>query len=71
VYCEPVPRSNLGQELPSDVVNSYCSDLDILVGFGFGIIRGGVLTAPTYGVFSYHHGDIREYRGVRPDFGNL
>lgn len=63
VYCEPVPRSDLGQELPSDVVNSYCSGLDILVRFGFGIIRGEVLTAPTYGVFSYHHGDIREYRG--------
>ena len=63
VYCEPISHSDLGQELPSEVVDSYCSDLDILVRFGFGIIRGDVLTAPTHGVFSYHHGDIREYRG--------
>ena len=63
VYCEPVPRSDFGQELPESVVTEYCSELDFLVRFGFGIIRGNVLDAPEYGVFSYHHGDLREYRG--------
>lgn len=63
VYCDPVPRSDFGQELPESVVNDYCPDLDFLVRFGFGIIRGSVLDAPEYGVFSYHHGDLREYRG--------
>jgi folate-dependent phosphoribosylglycinamide formyltransferase PurN len=63
VHCKPVPRSDLGQELPELVVSEYCSDLDFLVRFGFGIIRGEVLDAPKYGVFSYHHGDLREYRG--------
>ena len=63
VYCEPVPRSDLGQELPESVVTQHCVDLDFLVRFGFGIIRGSVLEAPEYGVFSYHHGDLREYRG--------
>lgn len=63
VYCEPIPQSDFGQELPKSVVNDHCSNLDFLVRFGFGIIRGRVLDAPEYGVFSYHHGDLREYRG--------
>lgn len=63
VHCKPIPHPGLGQELPSDVIDGVCSELDILVRFGFGIIRGQILNAPTYGVFSYHHGDIREYRG--------
>lgn len=63
VYCEPVRRSEFGQELPNSVVAEHCVDLDFLVRFGFGIIRGNVLDAPEYGVFSYHHGDLREYRG--------
>jgi hypothetical protein len=63
VYCEPVQRSDIGQELPESVVEEYCADLDFLVRFGFGILRGDVLDASRYGVFSYHHGDIREHRG--------
>lgn len=63
VYCEPIPRSDFGQELPRSVVNERCRELDVLIRFGFGIIRGDVLDAPTYGVFSYHHGDLRRYRG--------
>lgn len=63
VYCEPALWSDFGQELPESVVAEHCTDLDFLVRSGFGIIRGSVLEAPEYGVFSYHHGDLREYRG--------
>jgi hypothetical protein len=38
--------------------------LDVAVRFGFNIIRGDILDVARYGVWSYHHGDHREYRGV-------
>jgi hypothetical protein len=38
-------------------------DLDVLVRFGFNILRGEILTVPRYGVWSWHHGDPDAYRG--------
>lgn len=38
-------------------------DLDVVLRFGFGIIRGEILDVARHGVWSYHHGDNREYRG--------
>ncbi len=38
-------------------------DLDVLLRFGFNILRGDILTAAKYGVWSYHHGDNEYYRG--------
>ncbi|HEX2295937.1 MAG TPA: hypothetical protein VHN37_11580 [Actinomycetota bacterium] len=38
-------------------------DLDVMLRFGFGIIRGDILETARCGVWSYHHGDNREYRG--------
>jgi len=37
--------------------------LDVLIRFGFNILRGEILTASKYGVWSYHHGDGEYYRG--------
>lgn len=63
IHCTPIQRDDFGQELPKNIVDEYCTDLDFLVRFGFGIIRGDVLQAPKYGVLSYHHGDLQKYRG--------
>ena len=38
-------------------------NLDILVRFGFGILRGDILKVAKYGVWSYHHGDNLVNRG--------
>jgi len=35
---------------------------------GIGILKGDVLSAPTYGVVGAHHGDVRAYRGGPPGF---
>ena len=48
---------------PADVGAIRAHDLDVILRFGFNIIRGSVLEASRYGVWSYHHGDNREYRG--------
>ena len=40
---------------------------DVILRFGFNIIRGEILNAAKFGIWSYHHGDNAEYRG-RPAF---
>ena len=59
--------------LRSRVINSEANykisqESDVVVQYGMGILTGDILQAPTYGVVSYHHGDIREYRGGPPGF---
>jgi hypothetical protein len=46
-------------------------DLDFILRFGFGIIKGDVLAVPRWGVWSFHHGDERAYRGRPPGFWEL
>jgi hypothetical protein len=45
--------------------------LDVLFRFGFRIIRGGILEAAQYGVWSFHHDDNLEYRGGPPLFWEI
>jgi hypothetical protein len=42
--------------------------LDVILRWGFNIIRGAILETATYGVWSYHHGDSDYYRGGPPAF---
>jgi hypothetical protein len=46
-----------------DLAQIRAANLDVIFRFGFRIIRGEILKAAKYGVWSYHHGDNREYRG--------
>jgi len=42
-------------------------DLDFVLAFtSLNILRGGVLAAARYGIWSYHHGDPRRQRGAPP-----
>jgi hypothetical protein len=45
--------------------------LDFILRFGFNIIRGGILRAARYGVWSFHHGDETRYRGSPPCFWEI
>lgn len=45
--------------------------LDVMLRFGFRIIRGPILETARYGVWSFHHGDNREYRGGPPMFWEM
>lgn len=42
--------------------------LDLLVRYGFGILRGEILSAAKWGIWSYHLGDPWAYRGGPPCF---
>lgn len=42
--------------------------LDFMLRFGFNIVRGTILDAPTYGIWSFHHDDEQLIRGGPPGF---
>lgn len=46
-----------------DIARIQSYDLDVILRFGFRILSGDILAVPEYGIWSYHHGDYRRYRG--------
>lgn len=50
-------------------IRSY--DLDVLLRFGFNLIRGEILQSARYGIWSFHHGDNDYYRGGPAHFWEL
>ncbi|WP_231587905.1 formyltransferase family protein [Halostagnicola sp. A56] len=53
-------------ELPESAVEAATQQCDVVVRFGFGLVRGDILTATEHGVLSFHPADIRRYRGLGP-----
>lgn len=64
---EPEPAPDFGNVLPDHAVEAV-GETDVAVRFGFGIIKGDVLDATEHGVLSFHHGDLRKYRGMPSGF---
>jgi hypothetical protein len=57
-------RSRFVHRFPPEAIERIRSfELDVILRFGFNIIRGDILTAARHGVWSYHHGDSECYRG--------
>jgi hypothetical protein len=57
-------RTRFVHRLPPEAVTWLRGfDLDVILRFGFNILRGDVLKASRCGVWSYHHGDSEFYRG--------
>jgi hypothetical protein len=44
---------------------------DIIIRFGFNILKGEILSVARYGVWSYHHGDEQKYRGGPAGFWEI
>jgi folate-dependent phosphoribosylglycinamide formyltransferase PurN len=65
VRCSP-EGDGAWNSLPEDVVAHIAEEADMAVRFGFGLLEGAILTAPEYGVLSFHPADIRRYRGAGP-----
>jgi hypothetical protein len=70
----PTLRMRVNREAASDYFNpedigqikSY--NIDILIKLGFGSLKGEILTASKYGVWSLHFGDYHANRGGPPGF---
>lgn len=56
---------------PEDVEAIQAHELDFMLRFSFGIIRGEILEAARFGVWSFHHGDEQAYRGAPPCFWEI
>jgi hypothetical protein len=57
---------------PGDAIDRIRErNLDVIIRFGFNILRGDILTAARYGVWSYHHGDGDYYRGGPSHFWEI
>ncbi|MGC2239444.1 MAG: hypothetical protein WA726_01245 [Acidimicrobiia bacterium] len=56
---------------PEDLDIIRNASLDLIIRFAFGIIKGEILEAARYGVWSFHHGDERTYRGQPPGFWEI
>jgi hypothetical protein len=54
-----------------DVAEIRKYNLDIILRFSFGILRGEVLDAARYGIWSFHHDDEQKYRGAPPAFWEI
>lgn len=66
--CEPTQKGISTIILDNDIQNIKNHQLDFILRFGFGIIKGDILNAAKYGVWSFHHDDEMEYRGGPPGF---
>ncbi|MES2590519.1 MAG: formyltransferase family protein [Bacteroidota bacterium] len=51
-------------------IKKYELDVLLLIG-GYGIIKEPLLSIAPLGILSYHHGNIRKYRGMPPAFWEL
>ena len=59
----PVTQRFVHRFTPEDVAQLRSYDLDVILRFGFNILRGDVLNCARYGIWSFHHGDNVFYRG--------
>lgn len=56
---------------PNDIDLIKDQELDFIIRFAFGIIRGDILKSAKYGVWSYHHDDETKYRGLPSCFWEI
>lgn len=72
IHCKTVMKGRYSQYFSEpDIQTIRSHDLDFILRFGFNIIRGEILQAARYGVWSFHHGDEEKYRGRPAGFWEL
>jgi hypothetical protein len=71
VMVTPVTTRFVDRFPPESVAAIKALDLDVILRFGFRIIRGEVLGSARYGVWSFHHDDSSRYRGGPPQLWEL
>lgn len=72
IYCRVHKKGKYSQYFSDNDIEKIKSyKLDIILRFGFNIIRGEILEVPKYGVWSFHHGDYLKYRGGPPGFWEI
>ena len=67
----PAHNGFVDRLVPGDVEWLRAFQPDVLLRFGFRILRGDVLEVARHGIWSYHHGDSARYRGGPPHLWEL
>lgn len=67
----PVQTRHVDRFEESDIQRIKDADLDVILRFGFRIIKGEILNCAKCGVWSFHHDESRHYRGVPPLFWEI
>jgi hypothetical protein len=72
VRCKTIKKGKFSQYFSREDIQTIRGyDLDFILRFGFGIIRGEILKAARYGIWSFHHDDEEKYRGTPPCFWEI
>ena len=72
IHCRTERKNKFSQYFSqSDTEAIRNHELDFILRFAFGIIRGDILRAARYGVWSFHHDDELKYRGAPPCFWEI
>jgi hypothetical protein len=67
----PITKGFVHRFPPEAVEEIRATRVDVLLRFGFNILRGDILTAARYGIWSFHHGDNDYYRGGPAHFWEM
>lgn len=65
---EPIRTGKVERFSDEDLSKIAPKKVDVYLRLGFGILKGKILTAAPCGLWSYHHGDNRVFRGLPPGF---
>ena len=71
IPCTVIAKGPVHRFKPEDIDRIAEYRPDVLLRFGFGILKGPILDVPRFGVWSYHHGDEELYRGQPPGFWEI
>lgn len=66
VNCVPELHGHVERFASRDRAAIAAQRPDVLLRFGFNILGGEILELPTYGIWSFHHGDPTAFRGGPP-----
>jgi hypothetical protein len=67
----PMRKGNVYRFNEADTAAIKRDRLDVILHFGFKVLRGDILSAARYGIWSYHHGDNNQYRGGPAGFWEM
>jgi len=71
LYCSVKENGPSQYFQDSDIQTIKSYNLDFIIRFGFGFIKGEVLNTAKFGVWSFHHDDENKYRGCPPCFWEI
>lgn len=68
INVKPIRKKVTDEISDNDLASISSLNLDIIIRFGFRVLKGGILSAARLGVWSLHHGDNHVNRGGPPAF---